>query len=420
MTKDVQPLVAWVQISKKDVARAEQALLDDEKGVVDEIGLLSLHQAISDHLFPGTSVLHTRLRYALFVPWVTQKAAEARSKTSPMALKELEVILTGQLIKGTDKLTDPVERKGVIGRRKYDHPTAQPPSFSYWTALSTWKILHRQYEGASREHVLAKLAEHGAIQRKGPKDEDGKSLSVEAAPFLGLPAPPADFLNAPLNFRLSKTEAVFLRNRLIAVTRPLDQCPSLLGRLAERRIVPVAEFAWDDPNVMTAADDLDRKFLKTAAKCSALACIARSVYFALVETASEQHHYGDSNHHRDHLEHMRKKHGKAAQGLELKLLDSSETGLKIKGNLPELLEHTQRWLSKQDSFESLRECYAMAEDKLKGSRARLGSTDLGKGRLQSWAAKDSGRLAEPLHFRWDKVKSMVTDLNISHVAKAAA
>jgi hypothetical protein len=59
-------MIGWVQISRREVARAEQALLGEGKGVRDEIGLLSIHQAISDRLFPGTSVLHTRLRYALF------------------------------------------------------------------------------------------------------------------------------------------------------------------------------------------------------------------------------------------------------------------------------------------------------------------------------------------------------------------
>ena len=36
----------------------------------DEIGFLLIHQGFADRFFPGTSVLHTRVRYALFVPWL--------------------------------------------------------------------------------------------------------------------------------------------------------------------------------------------------------------------------------------------------------------------------------------------------------------------------------------------------------------
>jgi hypothetical protein len=39
----------------------------NEQGSVDELGLGSLRDAISNTLFPGTSVLLTRLRYFLFI-----------------------------------------------------------------------------------------------------------------------------------------------------------------------------------------------------------------------------------------------------------------------------------------------------------------------------------------------------------------
>lgn len=43
----------------------------------DELGLGSIRDSIADQLFPGTSTIHTRLRYMLFVPWIYQ-ALEAR------------------------------------------------------------------------------------------------------------------------------------------------------------------------------------------------------------------------------------------------------------------------------------------------------------------------------------------------------
>lgn len=49
---------------------------DEVQGVRDQIGFLAFHQAYADRFFPGTSVLHTRLRYALFVPWLYQGLIE--------------------------------------------------------------------------------------------------------------------------------------------------------------------------------------------------------------------------------------------------------------------------------------------------------------------------------------------------------
>ena len=46
--------------------------LFSEKDTRDELGLGTIRDAISNALFPGTSVIQTRLRYVLFVPWVYQ------------------------------------------------------------------------------------------------------------------------------------------------------------------------------------------------------------------------------------------------------------------------------------------------------------------------------------------------------------
>ncbi|UUT36597.1 DUF6361 family protein [Microbacterium elymi] len=47
-----------------------------EPGTVDELGIGAVRDALSDILFPGTSVLHTRLRYVLFIPWLLRRAAD--------------------------------------------------------------------------------------------------------------------------------------------------------------------------------------------------------------------------------------------------------------------------------------------------------------------------------------------------------
>ena len=60
----------WTFLSRDALRRAERQLSGTGEGVRDEIGFLIVHQRYADYFFPRTSVLHTRLRYALFVPWI--------------------------------------------------------------------------------------------------------------------------------------------------------------------------------------------------------------------------------------------------------------------------------------------------------------------------------------------------------------
>ena len=41
-----------------------------EKGTLDELGIGAIRDAFADRFFPGTSTLHTRARYLLFIPWI--------------------------------------------------------------------------------------------------------------------------------------------------------------------------------------------------------------------------------------------------------------------------------------------------------------------------------------------------------------
>ncbi len=80
-----------------------------EEGTVDELGIGSIRDALADSLFPGTSVLHTRLRYVLFIPWLMQLAASRTSSAEMSAeFRTLEYRLIGSLLAGGERL-------GVIG-----------------------------------------------------------------------------------------------------------------------------------------------------------------------------------------------------------------------------------------------------------------------------------------------------------------
>jgi hypothetical protein len=201
--------------------------------VRDEVGFLALHQGFADRFFPGTSVLHTRLRYALFVPWLMEKVAAESNSDLARRLSAAETALVGQLRAGTD-------RNGIIGGRVWPRPTAQPPSMSYWSALGTWGILRPRPDSStpSRTETLRRLAQNRRGQRTRVTDDDGGALDEDpTSPFVMLPPEPEAFgvRGEPLDFALAPIERTFLRKHLLGVRRPATG-PRRCDQMAKRHV----------------------------------------------------------------------------------------------------------------------------------------------------------------------------------------
>jgi Family of unknown function (DUF6361) len=413
-----QPAIGWVLIARTEVAKAEGLLQGDGQGVVDELGLLSIHQAIADRLFPGTSVLHTRLRYALFVPWLMQLAAADRNPLDK--LKRLEYDLTGLLIEGTRTIGGEAAL-GIIGsmvyRRKKE--AAQPPSYSYWSALATWGILGRRYLRSvpSREAILDELASQ---RTSSGTDADGQALAMEQPAFDGLPSPPKGFMEEPkgLTFALRPGEKTYLARRLTALKAPaeVDGSPreSFLAALARGSIKPLRELQfWDDADVCARVPPEDKDVIPLARNVSALGGVARAVYLALVEQASEKQGLDVGRMHRNHLEQCRTRWGAEAVRADLDQLVALRLGLKH-DKLFDLLSSTQAWLrgSAGSPGAELAKIFADVERKRKTSRARLGGTKGAAAQLERWARfADRSRTAERLHFRWRQVGNLLRDMH---------
>jgi hypothetical protein len=74
---------SWLDYSARE-RRTMLSVVDlfREKGTVDELGLGTIRDAFADRLFPGTSVLQTRTRYWLFVPWLYLRLEARRGRTA--------------------------------------------------------------------------------------------------------------------------------------------------------------------------------------------------------------------------------------------------------------------------------------------------------------------------------------------------
>src|SRR4051794_16371951 len=103
-----------------------------EKGTVDELGFGTVRDSFSNTMFPGVSVLHTRAKYLLFVPW-TYSGLLSDSAAGGQAVRlgrsrELDLVMT---LLATD------DTEGVFGREA-KRKLKRLPSAAYWAALQTF------------------------------------------------------------------------------------------------------------------------------------------------------------------------------------------------------------------------------------------------------------------------------------------
>lgn len=390
----VEPAFGWTYLSREALARAKAQMDEESMGVRDEIGFLTIHQRYADHFFPGTSVLHTRARYALFVPWLFEDLAGKVGLAAQRALRDRERLLAG-------RLKDAGEAQ-VIGSRVFPKPSSQPPSTVYWNALAVWGILRPRQDGGtvSREqaHRLLKAV-------ASPIDDDGQPLVSFEPPFVPLLERPENWQSGDITLRLKRPEADFLRERLGQLRGNGGGELSLLARLvrSKNRAPPGM---WSDE--IDAVASADKGLLARARQAACLAGIGRAVYDALLERSVE---FDDklqiSDRHREHLKDILAEQGATAGDLDIAALESDIGSLPAK--LLAVVMATKDWIASGSMDpKALLEVYSAAEAR-KGPRARLAPTPNGRARRHEWSS-DQHVLAGPLHYRWQQVSTLLDDL----------
>lgn len=221
-------LIAWLDSTPEEqrVARELISLFTQQEGR-DELGIGQIRDAFSDLLFPGTSVIQTRARYFLFVPWCYShgKAAQARGRDVVVRGERQERELIKTLL--DSNFEDAV---GLIGRRA--GPSIKNlPSTIYWSGLRRYHIL-------THDNDLGLLA--GAGIGDGSTELSDRIFADWDA---GIPDPPGDFPKAvPGGFDLEGAEAEWLRDRIVTAAPE-----SVLAHLLDRQLaIPDGtRFAWD-------------------------------------------------------------------------------------------------------------------------------------------------------------------------------
>lgn len=198
--------LTWLDHDSAARERSHRLLeMFQESDTRDELGISAIRDAIADQLFPGTSVIQTRLRYALLVPWLFIQLEDRLVPSVKFAkeAREEELRLNERLAK--------TDEKHVFGRSA-GRELQRLASSVYWAGLGNWGI--RAYRGTQQEYFRRIDSIYEARSRRQRKD-DGDWLDpnrgVTWHPALRELMPETSLDDVDL--KLSRDEASFVREQ---------------------------------------------------------------------------------------------------------------------------------------------------------------------------------------------------------------
>lgn len=399
--------IGWLDHSEEDQRRVREMLqLFSDKGTVDDLGIGTVRDAISNALFPGTSIIQTRARYFLFLPWIFRRAERRHPHQLVAKASDMERTLIGALKEGGD-------HAGLIGVDA-GRNVRTLPSAIFWSALIRYGIFLapsltiRQYGRRAARGLAA----------ADPEDEIG-----DRAPAFWqreIPdAPPGFFNFTGANFELTREEAEWLSERVISSDRSVGR-ESLLTALIKdlRRGGPLstAEAVWYAA-LPTDATEASTHLVHHAERFSCAAHGAALLYnLELAEArrkaGREETGATSEDNYRTRLDEWRAdahRVGVAAWAARIDdfwdcLLDH---GARIPSQTRCFIDDWARLLATDASViassVAARALVQRRELEHKRGQARLAN----RKRLDEWAG-EAGTV--PLTFRWSQVQRMLTDL----------
>jgi hypothetical protein len=410
-----------MELSTAALRRMQRELDADAKGVVDEVGVLAVHAGYADRFFPGTSVLQTRARYIFFTCWNylwLRQLRSLRGRSAVLAKDRCERWVTKQLGRRQPR------SRGIIGIQVYPRSPVQTPDFIYWTALQKFGL----YRGLGRTTLLAQW-DSGRIGHVTDRRDDEEHESPEddmLARFSILPMPAywQRRMARPLDFRLTRAEADFLKAGLVSLG---PTC--VLARAAGmvHQVKPTGDRPWHDPLVRHAAVAAEQTdTLERARLASSLARLVRVTYATLVERLKNQDSNGKHPVQNDSWRHhlysfwtskVAHQDVDAATKLDLSALEQDIPRLSQTPPFPALLRHFQRRLRDVRTaaqvearlLDRATEAHFFAvEWARKRERARLARTAEGRERRRYLDLSTLN--GDGLDYRWRQVKTLLQDL----------
>ena len=432
----------WVEISDAALQRLRRELEQKGQGVVDEMGVLSIHSGYADYFFPGTSVLQTRPRYIFFTCWNLLWLAQQRGTIAANLLRrkdEAELWVTSRLIASRASISGTAQNmEGIIGVRVYEEQPPRVPSqrvdFVYWTALRRWGF-YRSQEAQDRGRLFRRWRGPSITRTAAGVDRSVDDVVVdEPLALLNVPMIPKGWQSdeiLELDFELTGAEARLLQERLMGLPSVLEGA-CLLAKAAElcsenrpldgteddSRLRP-----WDDPLLQEAARlTRQKERLERARKASTLVHYVRAIYAALVEWVLERSasppRPNPLRAYRVRLSDLAGRADVRVSATDLNLQELFVDVPRVPDLLRKCLEHVRVGLLRVSAGEDVEQVFMnhathrvfeAVERRRKGGRARLPFTEQGAGRRIGYSHDTIG--VYDVDYRWRVIRNMLSDLH---------
>ena len=217
--------LGWVDYSRQERATIKELLeILKESSSVDELGVGIVRDSISDLLYPGTSVLHTRAKYYILIPALFKKAMTIKGDyTTARTVRNLIDKDQYDIAQALRKVPDE-KPAGIIGGRS-DKDVKMKPSRIYWNSMRTIGILNNP--ALSYDDACIAVASYNRkrqnIELKKETDEDSGDSSDALRGTMTIFRAPCvqdaeDYIKGYLlnpTLDLTKDEAIYLKEQFL-------------------------------------------------------------------------------------------------------------------------------------------------------------------------------------------------------------
>lgn len=279
--------IGFVSFNQEALNRANKVMkLLQGQGAIDELGLGRIRDAFSNTMFPGMSVLQTHAKYFLLMPALysfLEKTRIADVREARTIVRDQEIRMTYRLMDGSAK-----DATGIIGAdmlRRGEGYVKYDPTYVYQAGMEIYGLIPRG------GNIYATLAERSAIYQNYPKKHKGNDETGDDSDDLPgnrqiykVCGEDYDFSHRePLDIRLTRREAEFLKNQIIRNTQG-----SLLSYLLDSGLYETAtNYLFEDLGYILQ-DKLPKELYRMyelALRFSRFACLLRTRYAMLYDIA---------------------------------------------------------------------------------------------------------------------------------------
>lgn len=408
--------IGWLDYSSLHHDKVMQVMdMFKETGVIDELGLGTIRDTLSDYLFPGTSTIQTRAKYFLLIPWIIREI-ESRGRPERFIddLQTEEIFFT-KLLRSTSG------NSGVIGATLPGANPKRRPSSIYWNGLKRYGIL--RFSGSIRDyrnHLDYLNRRKNRLKKELILDENKKPLDDADVTYLAqdnlwssLPQPAPDWRTS-LTIDLEYEEAKYLMERIIS-----SNDKSLWAFMLKHCAREAASFsAIGDFLAVPELPDHLRTLIKMASDFNSIMQGAVLRYNLLIQLKRESDKA-------EELEEHWKRYLAQMKNFQWSTWDTSGLWLQCPHTRSTTKAFVTSWIAfaKMDNFpyEQADALIVERERRLKGlGRARLSNTAAAQKQDSLTGMALSEKDVRYLNYRWPITRTFLTDINAGLKKYAAA